>query len=229
MKQCPQCKTTYTDDTLSFCLSDGTPLAAMPRPTEAETLVSYTPAKPVVIDVAQDTPPTFAAPAGHPPPPAQQQKSGLNPMLVIGVIGVLIFVIATLGAVLLVQNFMGKETANNVITASPTASQTPAPSATPVPTAKWTVTPTPAPANTATPLPTGGATVTAYSPGDGYLVLRSQPNTTSTEMTRIPHGRELTITNCRDYTTTKAGNYGRWCTASYNGISGWVFDAFVRY
>src|SRR4030095_11846022 len=27
MKRCPQCKTTYADDTLNFCLEDGTPLA----------------------------------------------------------------------------------------------------------------------------------------------------------------------------------------------------------
>ena len=28
MKICPSCKTQYSDDTLSFCLQDGTPLAA---------------------------------------------------------------------------------------------------------------------------------------------------------------------------------------------------------
>lgn len=229
MKQCPQCKTTYTDDTLSFCLADGTPLASKTRPTEAETVItSYTPAKPVVIDVTQETPPTFTAPPGY-PQPAQPQKTGLSPMLVVGIVGVLVFVIATLGAVLLIQNFSGRETANNVITASPTpaASKTATPWNTPTP--ARTATPPPANINTAPPLSGDSTTVTAYSPGDGYLVLRSQPNTTSTEMTRIPHGNSLTIVSCKGYTTTKLGNYGRWCTASYNGISGWVFDAFVKY
>ena len=28
MKKCPQCKSIYGDDTLSFCLQDGTPLSA---------------------------------------------------------------------------------------------------------------------------------------------------------------------------------------------------------
>ncbi|MEO8072868.1 MAG: hypothetical protein ABI686_06445 [Acidobacteriota bacterium] len=49
MKQCPNCQTTYTDDTLKFCLQDGTPLVSsanaqteMPTVsfTDSETLVS---------------------------------------------------------------------------------------------------------------------------------------------------------------------------------------------
>ena len=36
MKQCPQCRTTYTDDTLKFCLADGTFLSEM---GEEETAV----------------------------------------------------------------------------------------------------------------------------------------------------------------------------------------------
>lgn len=44
MKICPQCRTTYTDDNLQFCLQDGTPLlsqnAAIRNLSEEETLVS---------------------------------------------------------------------------------------------------------------------------------------------------------------------------------------------
>src|SRR5689334_3560855 len=43
MKICPQCQTTYTDETLQFCLQDGTPLvnqAGSKNWTNAETLVS---------------------------------------------------------------------------------------------------------------------------------------------------------------------------------------------
>jgi hypothetical protein len=46
MKQCPNCQTTYADDSLQFCLQDGTPLASLPSQeatvafdTESETLV----------------------------------------------------------------------------------------------------------------------------------------------------------------------------------------------
>lgn len=42
MKRCPTCKRTFNDDTLSFCLEDGTPLVAeaAARPDSQETLVS---------------------------------------------------------------------------------------------------------------------------------------------------------------------------------------------
>lgn len=43
MKICPQCQTSYTDDTLQFCLQDGTPLGSQPVSdswAESETLVS---------------------------------------------------------------------------------------------------------------------------------------------------------------------------------------------
>src|SRR5260370_11713064 len=39
MKRCPTCKRTFEDDTLSFCLDDGTPLVAATRPDSDETLV----------------------------------------------------------------------------------------------------------------------------------------------------------------------------------------------
>lgn len=46
MKRCPTCKRTFEDDTLSFCLEDGTPLVrdAASRPDSEETLVSPSPA-----------------------------------------------------------------------------------------------------------------------------------------------------------------------------------------
>ncbi len=47
MKRCPTCQTTYADDSLQFCLQDGTPLAQIPNQnspnyfnTESETVVS---------------------------------------------------------------------------------------------------------------------------------------------------------------------------------------------
>lgn len=51
MKQCPQCKRTYTDETLNFCLDDGTTLNIVPaadtsenipRPTEQKTEILAT-------------------------------------------------------------------------------------------------------------------------------------------------------------------------------------------
>src|SRR6266446_776060 len=39
MKRCPTCKRTFEDDTLSYCLDDGTPLVATTRPDSEETLM----------------------------------------------------------------------------------------------------------------------------------------------------------------------------------------------
>jgi hypothetical protein len=48
VKRCPTCKRTFDDDTLSFCLEDGTPLVreAGPRADSQETLVSPSPSVP---------------------------------------------------------------------------------------------------------------------------------------------------------------------------------------
>jgi ketosteroid isomerase-like protein len=40
MKECPRCRTRYTDDTLRFCLQDGTPLVELGEDAETETVVS---------------------------------------------------------------------------------------------------------------------------------------------------------------------------------------------
>jgi len=39
MKRCPECRRDYFDDTLNFCLDDGTPLLAGPASTEQQTVV----------------------------------------------------------------------------------------------------------------------------------------------------------------------------------------------
>ncbi|MGI8556047.1 MAG: hypothetical protein ACR2LT_06800, partial [Pyrinomonadaceae bacterium] len=45
MKICPHCQTSYTDDSLQFCLQDGAPLAPINSQnlSEPETLVSANP------------------------------------------------------------------------------------------------------------------------------------------------------------------------------------------
>ena len=39
MKQCPSCRTTYTDESLSFCLADGTPLTEMAEEGKLDPIV----------------------------------------------------------------------------------------------------------------------------------------------------------------------------------------------
>src|SRR5437016_1972744 len=40
MRRCPACNRTYTDQTLSFCIDDGTPLVSISAPAEETTVVS---------------------------------------------------------------------------------------------------------------------------------------------------------------------------------------------
>src|SRR5215831_14391745 len=84
MKRCPQCNRTYTDDALSFCLDDGSPLVNATAPS------SYDPSATVQYPQARDTspPPTIAYPGAQaappppqaPPPPTPQPPPAWSPM-----------------------------------------------------------------------------------------------------------------------------------------------------
>src|SRR6476660_4676434 len=67
MKQCPTCKRTYSDSSLSFCLDDGALLSA-PFPTQA------------VGGPAVDPPPTLVMPGEQPAPtqPASNRQSTIT-------------------------------------------------------------------------------------------------------------------------------------------------------
>src|SRR5262245_50652771 len=73
MKRCPQCNRTYTDDALSFCLDDGSPLVSATAPS------SFDPGATVQSPSARDTSPqpTIAYPGQTPtpPPPPPHQSS----------------------------------------------------------------------------------------------------------------------------------------------------------
>jgi hypothetical protein len=114
MKRCPQCNRAYTDDGLSFCLDDGSPLLSASAPplsdpsatvqypqardTSAQATIAFNPAQ-----VQQAPPPISSAPppAWSPmPPPAAEKRSiwpwvlGIGAVLVLVLIGggILIFV-----------------------------------------------------------------------------------------------------------------------------------------
>ena len=98
MKRCPQCNRTYTDDALSFCLDDGSPLVRTSAPP------SYDASATLQYPQARDTspPPTIAypgqtvaqppapPPAWSPMPPPQTQKRSPWPWI-LGIGAVLVF------------------------------------------------------------------------------------------------------------------------------------------
>src|SRR5207302_10815187 len=101
MKTCPACKTQYTDDTLQFCLQDGTPLAFASQadtPTaalnDAETLAARKAARlQIPIDdpneaVRQPSEMTRFAPATAPPSGSRTALIGvLAAIAVLAVLG----------------------------------------------------------------------------------------------------------------------------------------------
>ncbi len=244
MKECPTCKTTYTDETLRFCLADGTTL----RDFGGEQATFIRPASdPLRVQIPQDDPQHQS----HFQPYTQAAPSdgggALKIMLAIGGLLVLLLVVAGAAGALYYFNFPANKVANN---GSPSPGNTASPLPSPA---------TPSPkddtadlrnqianlekmineqknqnrsgnSSTAAPTPAKmGTTARVNSPGDGFLALRSFPSSqVGTRITTIPHGATVSVAGCLN--SSGVGNKsGRWCRASYNGLSGWVFDAYLIY
>jgi hypothetical protein len=93
LKRCPSCNSTYADDSLAFCLTDGAPLVS-------ETPDSYDPATTLV----------SSTPTHQPYSPQQQWtqpsgRNGMNPKVLIGgMIGLLLLAGIGVGIYLLVKH-----------------------------------------------------------------------------------------------------------------------------
>lgn len=134
MKRCPSCNRAYTDDTLRFCLEDGTPLAAeetstaptLVTPTAPPATVAFDPHRPTVSQPQG----TYAAPAWTPPPLKPKRK--VWPWVVGGLAILFVVVCAVVGVVLALANIASTSSDNSRPVASPTASRpTPSPEASP--------------------------------------------------------------------------------------------------
>lgn len=240
MKQCPSCRTTYTDDTLSFCLADGTPLIVV---VEESTVVLPGRAEPVRVEIPQETARQTLIPPHTPPTP-----SGSNTMkilLVVGLFGAMLL-IAAVGAGALI--YFNRDSRTNQTDKANNNQAKPSPSV--APTADQTNTlrdqianlekrlneqkkDSPG-ANVQRPIPPANpSTMTtvakANSPADGFLALRSLPNSEAGErIAKIPHGSTVMIGGCGPV-IKPVKRSGRWCQASYNGQTGWVFDSYLTY
>jgi Bacterial SH3 domain len=234
MKQCPTCRTTYTDETLRYCLADGGILVEVG--TEAETVARHG----VRIDVQQPTYPTIPV-AGEPrPTKGSSVLKIVAALLILGFLGLL--GLSAAGA-LFYFNSGGTSSA----VASPTPTPTPVPTRSPTPTPdsdeerleqelanlqkqledalKPSPTKTP-PGFSSDDLPTARVN----SPADGFLALRSEPDSeTGERLAQIPHGSVITLENCEKEKVKIGSRTGRWCMVTYKGQTGWVFDAWLDY
>lgn len=106
MKTCPTCHQTYADDTLKYCLADGSVLFA-PHDPDA-TIVMDPPAPPL---------PTVASPPSPTPPPLNpyppgRQASG-NHHLIYAVAGLLLGIVIVAGVALVVWLSFGSSSTNS--------------------------------------------------------------------------------------------------------------------
>ncbi len=239
MKQCPVCKTTYTDDSLKFCLSDG---ANLTSPAAEKTVQMAFGREPVPFNTSPDSVPTVFPPTS-PPAPA---RKGLG-LIIAGLLaGFLLLIVAAVAAFMLLRPNDDK---NRVaVSLSPTPAQTVTPTSTSidetaalkeklanlekqVQAQKNQKQTTPEKSSPAQNQPLNQTTKTARvnSPGDGFLALRNEPDSkTGYLIAKIPHGASVAVQSC-----PKSSNVGkipgRWCQVVYNGQSGWAFDGFLVY
>jgi hypothetical protein len=241
MKQCPTCKNTYTDDSLAFCLSDGTALVS--SQTEEVTRIISGANNPIRVNIAQETSPNAFTPVIQP----SQTKGGkgwligllvgLFLLLVVGIGGVASYYFLKNGEVKPVAVIENKTVSNTlpaVNSATPTPDETAAMKQKLAELEKKlkeqkgkvpTVPTLPnSPATSKVPTVT---TAKVNSPGDGFLALRTGPSSSTGErIMEIPHGATVTVSACQ---SAEKGKKGKWCKVNYNGNAGWAFDGFLIY
>lgn len=132
MKRCPTCKRTYEDDTLSFCLEDGTPLAREVPPAADSDATLVSPSRPAEgydqspgqPTVAARTPPLVPPPysiPGAPPPPQRKVWPW-----VVGIVSILfILIVMAVAAVVIIPQLGPRNTNVNLPEPSPLPTSTP--------------------------------------------------------------------------------------------------------
>ncbi|MFN2500471.1 MAG: hypothetical protein ABR530_00475 [Pyrinomonadaceae bacterium] len=251
MKQCPVCKTTYTDPTLLFCLADGASLVGggagnvvteqHSDPTSDPTVVMQT-RRQMQVDIPQQQP---AAPPAPAPAPVAAPSGGTGTLLkvlaAVLVLGVLVIALVAAGALVYFNSGRSEVATINAVNNSKTQTTPTAEPTTANDTdelraqianlqrmineQKKTSSP-----NLSYSEPERVRTVRVNSPGDGFLALRTLPNSeTGARIAQIPHGTTIAIGGCLNNSARIGGRPGRWCRSSYAGLTGWVFDGFVVY
>jgi hypothetical protein len=124
MKRCPKCHRAYEDETLRFCLEDGTPLFDA-RDSEAPATEILPARGTPTLKSSGPTNPTY--PSGNAAPIEHANTRASNPILTVGVVAIallLFALVAIAGIFLLRQN--GEKDSHVTQTGSPMQSSTPA-------------------------------------------------------------------------------------------------------
>lgn len=255
MKQCPLCKNTYTDDSLQFCLEDGETLYYFTneQPTQEFSNINNQPTQafpqkttPIHIPIGNDSSPQTLISSSSIPSNEPVGKPSSGSKLIIGLI-VGFILLAMLGVIAIAGYFVWITQPSN-----PPQNTTPVldNSQVKLPTAdeikdleekianlekelqdqkkKTPTVPIITNSNISNPTPQPNrVTAKANSPNDGFLALRSEPNTqTGERILKIPHGVTITVWGCLKQ---QLGSKGRWCQVDYNGTKGWANDGYMIY
>jgi hypothetical protein len=250
VKRCPTCLRSYADNTLRFCLEDGTELSIVdertgddPQRTEkfpaAVTQAAH--------DAVRVNIPTSQT--GAPLPAAQPTKSSsLVLKILVGIVAMAVIVVVAAAGLLGLFYYLGR----SGVVYNPTP--TPVPTFSPSPydivlnqrddqtledkikelqkkleQADGANSDTDIPWN-ADDLPNMGRTAKVNSPNDGFLALRNLPSTEiGSLIAKIPHGTTINVLLCSEQTVTVGGRNGHWCMVSYDKKTGWVFDVWLSF
>jgi hypothetical protein len=125
MKYCPVCSTSYDDESLNFCLKDGTPLEISGR-AEGDTPTVVLGEQETIVRTSPVTPPPYVS--------TQPRKKSNTVLIVLLTVFILLFFLALAAAGLFYWQMRSGQTANNSnqkISPSPTPSVKPSPTASP--------------------------------------------------------------------------------------------------
>jgi hypothetical protein len=230
MKQCPKCRSTYTDDGLRFCLTDGTRLTDVPD--ENETQVAGRGAT-VRVDALE----------GNTVDAKSPRSAASKVILIGGLAGLLLIVVIGLIGVLAYYGLRNttKTTENKVdnknVASNPIAVPTPDSEKQRLQDELANIQKrlsqdeknSNRPVSQPTPNAPDVVSARVNSPNDGFLALRSRPDVAGELVVKIPHGDTVTIENCNRRKVIIGGRAGRWCLISWGGYQGYVFDAWLIY
>jgi F5/8 type C domain len=95
MKRCPKCNRKYEDNTLRFCLEDGSPLTAVTRDSEPPPTEVLPRVQPTLKSSAGPTIPSY--PNAGDFRPSQSEARPSNPILTAGVVAIALLLLALVG------------------------------------------------------------------------------------------------------------------------------------
>jgi hypothetical protein len=120
MKRCPKCNRKYEDETLKFCLEDGSTLAVSMRDASPPATEIMPRGGPTLKSSAEPTIPSYPNAGDFRPPPSEARQT--NPILTAGVVAIVLLLVALVGIAAL---FVFKQSSGDSAKTDPISSPTP--------------------------------------------------------------------------------------------------------